>query len=154
MLAPFTKVVVDREEEAKFRRRALQRKPHEYIESLLGYVRRDTLYIAMFVPMEHDGKLTKVNYDDDELDEHDEDAKEVHLELLGTIHTHYESGDATLSEHDIRDIQETQEAVVAILNIEMRNKDGNPLRRCKTEIAYWPALRPFTIDRRSFKKNS
>jgi proteasome lid subunit RPN8/RPN11 len=155
MFQPFLKVVVDNKEEGKFRQRALNSCPKERIEALWGYVRGDTAYICAFMKCDVERSTPSlVKTPSDELDLHEEDAAEavivdsvsgqrIKLELLGTIHTHPDCDDAVLSEHDIRDAQNTQESIMAVCAIQYG-------KRRKTIVQYWPAIRPLKVER---KKN-
>ena len=161
MLAPINKVVVDKKEEQKFRRRALRHK-HELMEAMWGYIRGDVAYICAFMKFET-GKVTPrvVSYTFAELDNHEDDAKDteifdsvtgqkINLEFLGTIHTHPDRDYAVLSEFDIYDSLETQETILGICAIEVP-KDK---MKHKTLIAYYPALRPLAIERKKEYNNA
>lgn len=159
-MLPFTRITVDNREEGKFRSRALNHTPKEYMEALWGYVRGDTAYICAFVKMELDPEKTNSRRvdckDEQELDYHEDDAAEarvwddvegrrINLAFLGTIHSHPDCEDAVPSEHDIRGLLETQESVMAVCAIQ---KLASGRRR--TIVEYWPAVRPFPVER---KKN-
>lgn len=156
MLAPFLKIVVDKKEEQKFRDRALTRYPREHMEALWGYVRGDTAYICAFIKIELKNSSSRsLSTPEGELDEHEEDALEaevydsvegrrVKLEFLGTIHTHPDSDDAVMSEHDVRDSLKTQESIMGVCAISVNKITG----RRRTVIDYWPALRPLTTERK------
>jgi proteasome lid subunit RPN8/RPN11 len=147
MLAPFSKVVVDKKEERNFRRRALGHYPNEYIEALWGRIHGDTLYVVAFVRMEHKGHRRSIEYEDSELDEHEDDAREAGMSFLGTIHTHPNFSDTRFGDADLASAQESQELVMGILAIET-SRDGKPLKRRRCRMAYWPVSRPLLTERR------
>lgn len=160
MLAPFSKIVIDKQEEAKFRRRALKAYPMEYIEALWGFIRKDVLYVCVFMPMEQNvdnegtpikPKNNSVSYAEDELDSHEDEAKEHRLTLLGTVHTHPDCSLTHFSEGDLLDQLDSQETVFgicAIETIETKSKGKKCRRQCK--IAYWPSIRPLHIEHRDW----
>lgn len=155
MIQPFTKIVVDKKEEGKFRRRVLDRYPYEHIEALWGEVRGDTLYICAFIRMEHKVSVKEVKYDELELDEHEEDAREAGLEFLGTIHSHPDCDDNRFGDADLADVQDTQECVMGIAAIETKVKDPKTkkvkkLKRRRLHIAYWPTVRPLQVVRKDW----
>jgi proteasome lid subunit RPN8/RPN11 len=159
VIQPFTKIVVDKKEEAKFRRRALNCYPYEHIEALWGYVRGDVLYICAFMAMEHKVTIKTIHYSDHELDDHEDDAREAGLEFLGTIHTHPDCADNRFGDTDLEMSQESQECVMGILAIETKTKDETTkkvkkLRRRRTHIAYWPTVRPLTVVRKDWDAQS
>lgn len=142
-LAPFTKIVVDKKEERKFRRRALRREK-EYIEALWGEIRGETLYICAFVKMEHKASRRSIWYEDTELDQHEDEAQEAGLSLLGTIHTHLNCEDTRFGDTDLKDSQESQELVMGICAIKEDN--GRKISR----IAYWPVVKPLLTEKRDW----
>ena len=132
-VAPFTRIVVDKKEERKFRRRALHAHPFETIEALWGKTRGDILYICAFVKMNIDKRtLRTLNYDDQELDFHEEDAAEAGLKLIGTIHSHPNADDTIFSEQDLRDSQESNELVMGICAIINPEKGKKGRRKSET----------------------
>jgi proteasome lid subunit RPN8/RPN11 len=135
---PFSKIVVDKKEEARFRRRVLRRYPCEYLEALWGKLHGDILYIVAFVKADHKGTRRSLKYDEQELDFHEEDAAEHGLHFLGTIHSHPNVTDTRFGDFDLEDCQETQEVIIGIAAIE---KLPNGRKKCR--IDYWPAPRPF-----------
>ena len=140
---PFAKVVVDKKEEAKFRRRVLSRYPREYLEALWGKLHGDTLYIVAFVKAEHKGTRHSCEYHEQELDFHEEDAAEHGLHFLGTIHSHPNAADTRFGDCDLEDCQDNQEAIMGIAAIE---KLPNGKKKCR--ISYWPAPRPLETVRK------
>lgn len=156
MLQPFTKIVVDKNEEAKFRRRSLDRYPFEHIEALWGYVRGDVLYVCAFMAMEHKATVKHIHYEDQELDEHEEDAREAGLEFLGTIHTHPDCTDNRFGDTDLEMSQESNECIMGICAIETKrkipgSKKVQKLKRRRTLVAYWPTVRPLQVERREWE---
>lgn len=151
---PFTKIVVDKKEEAKFRRRCLDNYPYEHIEALWGQIRGDTLYICAFMQMEHEVTVKTINYEDEELDWHEDDAREAGLEFLGTIHSHPDCADDRFGDTDLEMSQESQEMVMGICAIETKKKGKNgkakKLKRRRTRIAYWPTVRPLQVVRKDW----
>lgn len=138
------RVIVDRRAEQAFRRRAIAKYPNEMMEALWGRYVGDEVHIFAFmgVPAKY-ASPTQVQYEEEDLDSHEDEAKEYNLELLGTIHTHPNHLDDIFSEGDTREVQESQDAVMGICVItkEMRRD------RCisKTKITYWPAPRPLRV---------
>jgi proteasome lid subunit RPN8/RPN11 len=140
-VAPFTRIVVDKKEEAKFRRRALRRFPLEYIEALWGQIRGDILYICAFVRMEVDKATIKsLYYDEQELDFHVEDAKEAGLQFLGTIHSHPNCEDTRFGDTDLENVQDSGEIVMGIAAIQRIGEGRKKRKRCILE--YWPVVHP------------
>ena len=146
-VAPFTRIVVDKKEEARFRRRALRRYPYEYIEALWGQVRGDTMYICAFVKMLHTSSDRAIFLADNEMDDHVEDAEEHGMHFLGTIHTHPDCEDTRFGDTDLETSQESQEAVMGICAIQTKAK-RLPLDRKVVRIAYWPTVRPLITVRK------
>jgi proteasome lid subunit RPN8/RPN11 len=144
-VVPFTRIVVDKKEEAKFRRRAMRSYPLEHIEALWGQVRGDILYICAFIRMDIERATVKtLYYDEQEMDFHEEDAREAGLHFLGTIHTHPNCDDTRFGDTDLENAQETQETVMGICAVTKNKRTG----RKATDIAYWPVVRPLITIRR------
>jgi|SRR5208282_4039699 proteasome lid subunit RPN8/RPN11 len=146
-VAPFTRIVVDKKEEAKFRRRALNHYPLEYMEALWGKVRGDILYIHAFVKVDHKPGKRTLQFEDFEIDEHEEDAAEIGLVYLGTIHTHPNASDAQFSEVDCEQSQDSQDVMMGICGIQTtyldeETKTQKPLNRKVVRIEYWPTVTP------------
>ncbi len=148
-VAPFTRIVVDKKEEAKFIRRALRKHPLETMEAIWGQVRGDILYICAFVKMDHKATRKNLRYEEEELDEHEEDAEENGLHLIGSIHSHpnCEDNDVGFSEVDLSSMQESQETVMGICTIQTyeideETKVRRPLKRRRVRVVYWPTIRP------------
>jgi len=158
-LAPFTKIVVDKKEEAKFRRRALAHYPYEHIEALWGEIRGEVLYIVAFMAVDHKCSLKTLRYEDQELDEHEDDAKEAGLTFLGTIHSHPNCNDDRFGDYDLAIMQENQESIQAICAIQTKVKDEKSkktktLKRRRCRIAYWPTVRPLEVVRKEWDASS
>jgi proteasome lid subunit RPN8/RPN11 len=157
-VAPFTRIVVDKKEEARFRRRALHHYPMEHLEALWGKVHGDILYIHAFVKVDHKpGKIT-LKYEDTELDEHEEDAQEAGLSYLGTIHTHPNCNEARFGDTDLEQTQDSSDAVMGICGIQTtkkEKKDGKivktTLKRKVVRIEYWPIVIPLIAIRQDTK---
>jgi proteasome lid subunit RPN8/RPN11 len=152
MLTAFSKIVVDKKNEIKFRHRALKEYPQEYIESLWGIIRGDTLYICIFMPMECK-KVTPTSIEfhegEEEFDHQEDEAKEYKLEFIGTIHTHPNRDTSVCSDGDIHSCQETNEMIMGVMNIPTL-KEGKKYRRCS--ISYWPCVRPLEVIRKEVYK--
>ena len=153
-VVPFTRIVVDKKEERKFIRRALHRMPAEYMEALWGQIRADILYICAFVKMDHKATRNNLKYEEEELDEHEEDAEENGLHLIGSIHSHpnCEDNDVGFSETDLATMQESQETVMGICTVQTSKVDAktkvkNPLKRRVVRVAYWPSVTPLVTIR-------
>lgn len=143
MSADFTEIVVSRAAEQGFRRRALARMPKEYMEVLYGRIKGYKLHIHAFMPIEHKGKPAALDYEDHDLEDHEGEAVDEHLELLGSIHSHPHCLDSIYSEQDFRDVQDKTDIVIAICAITQEMKNGRMHRRC--QITYWPAPRPMKV---------
>ncbi len=148
-VAPFTRIIVDTKEEARFRRRALTHYPLEHLEALWGKVRGDILYIHAFVKVDHKPGHITLKYDDIELDEHAEDAAEIGLEYLGTIHTHPNVDEARFGDIDLEQSQDSSDAVMGICGIQTTKKVKRggktvkkKLKRKVLRIEYWPIVKP------------
>lgn len=148
-VAPFTRIVVDRQEERKFIRRALRAHPLETMEAIWGEIRGEILYICAFVKLEHRATRKDLKYEEEELDEHEEDAEESGWKFLGTIHSHpnCEDNDMGFSDTDLSTMQESQETVMGICTIQISKIDEKTkaktfLKRKAVHIAYWPCVSP------------
>ena len=137
MSASFTEIYVNRKSERAFRRRAIKSYPKEMMEAIWGHVIGTTLHVHAFVPVEHKGRPTWLTYEEEELDDSEDDARDCKLELLGTIHTHPNCLDGIFSETDLREVQTAQDTVMGICAI---TQDAKGRRSC--EIVYWPTPRP------------
>jgi proteasome lid subunit RPN8/RPN11 len=129
----FHKVIVDRKEENKFRRRALRKFPNEYIEVLFGYIENECLRVTNFVPVAHKGQPGKCDYFQEDIDAQNELANTLDLRVVGTIHTHPFRDDALASVEDYRSCVYGQDLVIGIMSL--TKKKG---RRRVTDVAYWP----------------
>ncbi len=139
----FPHVVVDRAAERSFRRRAVQAYPNEMMETLWGRVVGDTLYIHLFMPIEHKGNPTTVAYAEHDLTDQEDEAEEHKLELLGTIHSHPDCLDALFSYGDLQDIQDKTDLIMGICAVTQEFSQGKKRRNC--EIAYWPCPHPMRV---------
>jgi proteasome lid subunit RPN8/RPN11 len=131
----FSKVIVDRKEENKFRRRALRKFPNEYIEVLWGYVKNECLYVTNFATLAHRGQPGKCLYWQEDLDAHHERASHQDLRVVGTIHTHPFRSDALASIGDYRGCVAGQDLVIGVMSL--TKKKG---RKRVTDVAYWPVV--------------
>ncbi len=87
------KVNVSQDVLSSFRRRALRRYPKEYMETIWGRVKGGEAYIYAFHPIKHESDKESVRYEPVEIEEQrDEEAPLEKMILLGTIHTHPDSG--------------------------------------------------------------
>lgn len=79
-----------RSELAKFKRRgwAAYKKRKEFIEAMFGIVHNGVVVVSMFYPIEHTANYTGCYFEDEVYEDLAELAKEHHLKLVGTIHTH------------------------------------------------------------------
>jgi proteasome lid subunit RPN8/RPN11 len=135
-----TRVVVDKRAEQGFRRRALRRYPLEYIETLWGRIEGTTAYVHAFMPLKHSATPDQIDYDDADLwDQHDE-ARDEQLTVLGSIHTHPDRDEAIFSEGDLREhIIDPHDRVMGICAIECKGK------RRKCRVIYWPGVLPCLV---------
>lgn len=140
MVGKFRSIHVDKKAEYGFRRRALKAMPYEYVEALWGYIQGDVVHICKFVPIKHRSGLTWLEYQNEEVEQQKIAAREVGLQVLGSIHTHPDRNETIFSEHDLRDIQENPEPIMAICAIEVR-----PGRRSVLRISYWPGVHPISV---------
>lgn len=143
MSASFTEIVVSRTAEQAFRRRALARMPNEYMEALWGKVVARAVHIHAFMPIKHTGKPNSIDYEDYDLESHEDESREVNLKFLGTVHTHPEPSSSEFSVEDLRSVQDSSDIVIAICLVKKKQKNGREQRRC--EIVYWPAPRPMKV---------
>lgn len=143
MSAYFTEIVVSRTAEQAFRRRALRAFPKEMMECLYGRIKGTSIHIHAFMPIKHKGKPAELTYEDHDLEDHEEEAKDSNLEMIGTIHSHPHCLDSIYSEQDFRDIQDKSDIVMAICAITREINKGRTRRNC--EIVYWPAPRPMKV---------
>jgi proteasome lid subunit RPN8/RPN11 len=137
------RVIVDKDEERKFRRRALSHMPNEYMEVMYGYVEDDTLVVCAFVDIDHEGTPKSIAYDQEEIDRQKGLAEKSGLVLLGTIHTHPDREEGIYSECDARDSYHNEEKLFAICSIHM--KSG---KRRTVDIWYWPGVTPLEVEYR------
>lgn len=79
-----------RSELAKYRRRAWKayEKRKEYIEAMFGLIHNGIVIVSMFYPFEHEADLRSCSFHDNMYEELSEDASELKLKLIGTIHSH------------------------------------------------------------------
>jgi proteasome lid subunit RPN8/RPN11 len=136
------RVVVDRNEEKKFRRRAMRRMPKEYIELLFGHVHDDSIVICAFVEIDHESTPQALTYDTEDLERQVDLAAKSGLEYLGTIHSHPHRPDTMFSETDARDSLGREDIVFGILAID----DSKRPWKCVTD--YWPKVKPFEVEYR------
>jgi proteasome lid subunit RPN8/RPN11 len=145
----FERIHVDRTAERGFRRRAQHAYPVEYMETLWGRVRGGAIYVYVFMPIEHTGEAWKKDrpaalwYEDEDLDEQQEEAREHRLECLGTIHSHPDNLDSIFSEGDLREIQGTTDCLMGICAITRQVSKGRTRKVCQVE--YWPSPRPMEV---------
>ena len=96
-----------------------------------------------------------MHYEDFELDEHEEDAVEAGMSLLGTIHTHPDCDEARFGDTDLEASQESQETVMGICAVQTTERvDGKTkkLRRKIVRLEYWPCIRPLVTIRKDTPK--
>lgn len=79
-----------RSELSKFRRRAWRAygKRKEYIEAMFGLIHNGIVIVSMFYPFEHTADIRSCSFEDYAFDDLSEIAREHHLKLIGTIHSH------------------------------------------------------------------
>lgn len=76
----------------KFRRRGWRayRKRREYVEGMFGYLNteQNSAVVFLFYPMNHTADLHHCFFEDEDMEDLVDLAKELGLKFLGTIHTH------------------------------------------------------------------
>ena len=142
MNSPFEKIVIDKKEERKFRRRALRQFPKEYMQVMYGFIENGVAYVCIFLDIKHTATSQACSYWHSDLDAHMDEAKRHNLVCLGTIHSHPDRDHTLFSEGDLEDSQSTQEVIMGICAIESLGK-GKKRRRC--HVAYWPTTRPIDV---------
>jgi proteasome lid subunit RPN8/RPN11 len=147
------KIVIDKKAELLFRRRAQRRLPKEYVNLLYGYIERGTAYVCAFVEIEHKATTKSVEWDDGLQDEHDEYAKEMELEVLGSIHVHPCHTETILSDGDWRHhLEDPREKIMGVLAV--YPKEFNGLSRNVCKVAYWPGVTPIPIEYKKKRKRN
>lgn len=134
------RIIVNRSAERGFRRRALSKYPLEHLEALWGKIVGESIHIYAFMPISHRSGKTWIYYDEEEYADQKSEAKDMDMVLLGSIHSHPDSDDCCFSPTDLRDCQDTQDAIMAICAIK-KTKTGKP----RSKIEYWPVPRPIKI---------
>lgn len=135
-----TKVVVARGLVKNFARRAAKRYPLEYIESIFGRVKGDTVYIHAFYPLDHTANTQAIAYSEGAVENAMEAAEEERMEWLGTIHSHPETP-AVPTPSDLLSAASDLERVMGICSIEKRG-------RTKIRVLFWPVVVPLGIEYR------
>ena len=128
------KLFIHRKVLAGFQRRALRRYPREYVESLWGLFNSDgSVSIIQFQPVAHEASTKAVFFDTQARDFGERDGP---LTRLGIVHSHPRSFDASPSEYDWAQSQESKELVTGICSIARRK-----IRlRCCTKFYFAQAL--------------
>jgi proteasome lid subunit RPN8/RPN11 len=134
------KVVVSRLLVQNFTRRASRRYPNEYLESIFGRIRGETVYIHAFYPMDHTADTQGVAYEESEVEGAAETAEEERMEWIGTIHSHPEAS-AVPTPHDLLSAASDLERVMGICSIEKG-------LRTKIRVLFWPVTVPLGIEYR------
>ena len=129
------RVLCDKHELKKLRRRFLRSAPRERMEACWGKREGNEYHVYLFMPLESmKGTRTSVTYDAEELQSHKDEAYEEGLQFLGTIHSHIDC-DGAPSEHDIDDAVIQGELVTGIFHI----ATVNGRRRCRVKF-YSPMI--------------
>lgn len=145
----FDRIHVDRQAERAYRRRAQRAYPREYMETLWGRARGNTLYIYCFMPIRHTSTPDRdycpaaIWYEDEDLEDQHEEAPDHRLECLGTIHSHPDRIDSIFSEGDLREVQDKADCLMGICAITQQVSRGRTRKVC--QIEYWPSPRPMEI---------
>lgn len=105
---------------AGYRRRALRRYPREYMETIWGKVRDDRIDVCAFYPVDHTGTRNDCQYYPSDLEAQKDDAEDVKLQMIGTIHSHPD-GSSGPSGADIATANTDGDIVSGILQITRRN---------------------------------
>lgn len=117
--------------------------PCEYIEALWGKVVKDELHICAFMPIKHTAKPTEISYKEYDYSDHEDEAIEHRLEMIGSIHTHPQCLDEIFSETDLRGVQDEPDIIMGICSITQEMCKGKMRKSCC--IAYWPCPRPMKV---------
>ena len=132
-------IVVDRRVLQGFVRRALKRYPREYAEALWGSINSHVINIKACLGIDHEGTRNSVDYESEELQEQEQEAREQKLLLLGTIHSHPGTKDCSPSEDDwvfAKDDGELIAGVCAIWLVKQRRR---------TRTIFWPRLADYEV---------
>jgi len=132
-------IVVDRRVLQGFVRRALRRFPREYAEALWGSVKGSVINIQACLGIKHQGTRNSVDYESEELQEQEQEAREQGLLLLGTIHTHPNLKDCSPSESDWFSAREDGELIAGICAIWLVKQ------RRRTRTVFWPRLADYEV---------
>ncbi len=87
-LHPASNVHVNSRILGAYRRRAKLAWPQEHLEALFGKVYKNGYHIHVFYPFPHKGGRYAVVYDEDDITRLRQEAEDLKLVMLGTIHTH------------------------------------------------------------------
>ncbi len=131
------RVVVDKGVLRSYVRRALRAFPKEYMASVWGRVVADEIHVCLLTHIAHLGTNGACFYDEEELKGHDEEAREVGLRWLGTIHSHPQDC-AAPSVADVETAATDGELVLGICSI---TKAAGSKRR-KVDVKFWPVVLP------------
>ena len=135
------RVIIDRRILASFRRRALAKYPVEYMEMVWGLSLPNRIEINAFAELEHSATPLQIDYDMAELHNGAKEAEEVHLECLGSIHSHPQCESAEPSEADWIDGCKGKESIMGILAI-WKSKSG----RFRSRLKWWRPEMPLKIE--------
>ena len=113
----------------RFKRRARQRYPVEYLEMLLGHVTETEIEIVKSVPIKHVSTLTSddqpsCDYKAEDLEIIKLKAEKEGLEWIGSVHSHPGWTVNSPSESDNDDARDKHEHVFGIYNFKKNPKSG------------------------------
>lgn len=121
------RVLISRSLLASFRRAALSAYPNEFMQTLWGTVRGDTVTVEALRDVAHTATPETVG-----AEIHDQFAAKEKLQYLGTLHDHPEPTDATPSQADWDDAFNTGEIVFGVMAVWKGENE-----KFRTAVEFW-----------------
>ena len=121
MISP--KVFIDKRTLRAFCRRARRAYPNEHLEALFGKALKSGYYVHIFYPFPHKGTRYMACYETDELARLHQEAEDMKLKMIGSIHTHVgikQCDHPSIGDH-VQGIEDGEE-LLGVCNIYVRNK--------------------------------